>query len=1323
MGGGRDVELGFEELCARAAADLESIPGRHCQRFRPWLAPAVATPTAETSQALSPLRALWRSGLPSIVILLTLATSARAAPSAFLPGPLAGVASAPEAIVAADFNHDGKADFAVATRTNSVSILLGTGRGHFTAGPGSPLAAGQGPISIAAGDFNLDGNQDLAVANFTDGTVTILLGDGHGGFSPAPGSPVSVGAGVRSVVAGVIGSTVQVAAGGPFGVRLISEGPGGTFTAGGDISGSMDASALAAGYFNDNGAPDIAVLNGVSNTVSMLLGDGSGNFTAAGPPVSIGESGGGFLLGGESIAAGDFNADGRQDVAVGLQDGKLSVLLGDGHGGLTLTSGSPSPILTDGTAPISLAAADLNGNGADDLAVADYWQGGPNVIYNSVSVLLSNRAGSFTEAAGSPYRISGVSTGAATGDVNGDGHLDVVAGDGFSCHGDAVVPLISQGSGGGTPAGGAFAGDGCPLPPSSPFASCAGSGAGPNPFVQGIEITQGVQTNNFPDTSEGCGAAPGFTGLHPTAQYPRGNPFNSDGTVRYVQLVAGRKTVVRVYAGSSFGRPLTPIVARLHAWQNGRLVGSTNDAPNPQAPDNGPLSPQQKSGGPHWSERTDPTGAFQFTIPEAWTHGDLTLVAQINPPNAAPSLTECPGCEVDDVFSLTKIHFIPTRPVFIRAVGLTAKGESLPPPEDVFMGLRAVLPVADDGLRTPVGNYDGSLIGNANQVCDNGGITGTPGLLSEWGATQTFGGGLSVNRAVGIYSGDQRFPAGSPHPGVDCQGGATQPGVGWESGYTGSALPGYPYEVAAASRPLTSVTHELLHSLGLPHAGHKCYYGGDASQQGASWPLDDQGYLQGIGTDVMSFSPTSNVYDIKAPSDPNAGYGQQLFDFMSYCIWDRTPGLDPTDGSDSMYQKGMAAVRTWEQLTWISPRTWDALVDRLAVPGASTSSARAPSTPATTAAASTLHVAVVPGASAPTINVYPGALASTPAGAATSYVLQSTASNGQVLTTVPLKAVEVHTDFQPNEIVLEGQLPARGVGGLRVMSGGHVIAQRTRPAHVPRVHVLTPGGRTVAQCRGRACTLRVRWRTTSGVGAGLQAMVDISSDGGRSWRTFYLGPDLGSVTIPDRLLGYSRRARIRVRLNDGFDHTAAVSAAFYSVGSPPTVSILSPRPGERIAQDGSLYLSGQASDDAGRAIVGGLSWYLGRRLLGVGPSISVAGLPAGSSRITLVARDRRGRTGSASVAVRGLAERPQFVVLHLPARVSPRSRRLLLRVSSLTPARLTVTGRGVRRARADVSRRVVTVAVKVTPGKQPLKLVLELANGRLHTVSRFLIRR
>src|ERR1035438_28962 len=74
---------------------------------------------------------------------------------------------------------------------NTVSVFLGDGRGGFTNSPGSPFFVAGFPYSIAAGDFNGDGNPDLVVASSQSGTVTVLLGDGSGGFTV--GSPSNAG--------------------------------------------------------------------------------------------------------------------------------------------------------------------------------------------------------------------------------------------------------------------------------------------------------------------------------------------------------------------------------------------------------------------------------------------------------------------------------------------------------------------------------------------------------------------------------------------------------------------------------------------------------------------------------------------------------------------------------------------------------------------------------------------------------------------------------------------------------------------------------------------------------------------------------------------------------------------------------------------------------------------------------------------------------------------------------------------------------------------------------------------------------------------------
>ena len=93
-----------------------------------------------------------------------------------------------------DFNHDGHADLvATSDFDNTVIILLGHGDGTFTPASGSPMTVGNFPQTVKIGDFNNDGLQDLVVSNGKDNTLSILLGNGDGTFTAANGSPVPVG--------------------------------------------------------------------------------------------------------------------------------------------------------------------------------------------------------------------------------------------------------------------------------------------------------------------------------------------------------------------------------------------------------------------------------------------------------------------------------------------------------------------------------------------------------------------------------------------------------------------------------------------------------------------------------------------------------------------------------------------------------------------------------------------------------------------------------------------------------------------------------------------------------------------------------------------------------------------------------------------------------------------------------------------------------------------------------------------------------------------------------------------------------------------------
>ena len=1339
-----------------------------------------------------------RAWLAAAAVILLAAPAGAAAGTQFG----AGIASPalggdPGKLAVGDFNEDGSGDLAVATSypTAGVDVLLGNGHGGFT--KSGPLISGGAPDGIAVGDFNADGHQDLAVTDYNAGTVTVLLGDGRGHFTQA-GPPIQVGSHTSQIVAGFFnpGQPEGLAVLESGGIALLDGDGKGGFTA--DLNSPLTAVAspvaLAGDYLGGTGATDL-VAAGQDGTVTVLRNSGSGTFTPL-TPVPSGVPVGRATP--EAITTGDFNGDSLSDVAIGFSDGEVSVLLNTGMGVLSPAPGGAVKANPDGLQITSLAAGDVSGDGATDLVAADYWQGGPGLIYNSVAVLIGDGHGGLSPAPGSPYRTGGIVDAVATGRFIGNG-LQVAAADGNTCDGYVVDVLQNQGPNGPSPATGSLA-DGCRIYASAsgsslsatagvPFSGnvahiadseysagytatitwgdgatssgtvtaayppafdvsgahtyaregtytitakvtkTAGTGAGltmtatstiavgppgygacskgdeaGNIRIQGIEVTQGVQTNAFPDDQNGCGLAPGFTGLHPSAAYPSGSEWGADGTVRFVRLVDGRKTVVRVYAAAAPGhgaRP--PITARLYGYRNGALIASTPVDANPQAPDNGMQAPPLVSGPPTWAERTAATGVFVFTLPSAWTSGNLTLVVEINPSDAVPSVPECAGCGADDVFTLGPIHFTPVRPVFVRSPEVIVQGETIPPPGLVFHGLHSVLPVADGSLRTPTSHYDAVGVESAAEVCNGGDITAN--LLPQWASQQTYGSGASVNRAEAIYGGDQTT-SGSQS---DCQAGVTQPGVGWQGGYTAIPLPGNNvYAVSAANRGLTSVSHEFFHSLGLPHAGHNCFNGGEASQSGATWPPEDQGYLQGIGTDVFGFSAATDSYPTIAPPSPDAPIGQQVFDLMSYCIATRT-GTTPAN-----LQQQLADWHIWEQIVWISPRTWDALVDRLVLPGAH---ARDSSRAGTAGAAQhVLRVVALPG-SPPVLDAFPGPGTPSPSGSPSGYTLQATGAGGRVIVTVPMSAQTVHREFGPSGLILTAEVPSAGVTALSLTSGGHVIARRTRPASPPRVTLLLPGRRTAARCRPRACTLAVRWRTRGG-GSSRAASIDVSTDRGRTWHTVFFGPNRGAFQLPDAMIPASREARVRVRVTDGFDEARAVSATFVSEGSPPEVSILSPVPHQRIAADGSLYLSGTATDDAGRAIARSrLRWYLGSRLLGSGTSISPGGLPAGPERIRLVARDAQGRTTTASVVIGVLAERPQFLVLAVPATASPAARRVPLRVSTLAPATLTVTGgAGVTTRRVAVDRRVQAVVVTVRPGRTPLRLRLRLASGRLQTL-------
>ena len=152
-------------------------------------------------------------------------------------------------------------------------------------------------------------------------------------------------------------------------------------------------------------------------SITVLLGQGDGRFRRRHPgPVKLPE-------GPSEMVLGDLNGDGKLDLALANHDSYgVMLLFGDGEGGFALAPNSPI-VMKDGQHPHThgLDAGDLNGDGKLDLVTVN---SNPD---NDVSVALGDGRGGFTRAAGSPFAVGPSPYPGALGDLNGDGHLDIIA--------------------------------------------------------------------------------------------------------------------------------------------------------------------------------------------------------------------------------------------------------------------------------------------------------------------------------------------------------------------------------------------------------------------------------------------------------------------------------------------------------------------------------------------------------------------------------------------------------------------------------------------------------------------------------------------------------------------------------------------------------------------------------------------------------------------------------------------------------------------------------------------------------------------------------
>ncbi len=406
-------------------------------------------------------------------------------------------------VQSADINNDKKPDIVTSGGSccfgTALTVLLGDGHGGFYAPLFQPSLGGiQSRFTLS--DLNKDGKVDIAaIGAYTPSSILVALGNGDGTFaaSNSYGVPSQYGSGLSIVSADLQGDglpdlllvTSSYLSNSLLTFLNVGKGVFGPSNA---YPVPLNSIYVGAGNFNSDTYPDVVVsANGQGSVASLLFNNGHGGLMDGELVTSVQSA--------AYLVTGDFNGDGKPDLAAVNQGTGLSILLNNGNNKNLFT---PLPNLPYYSGP--LVAADFNNDGREDL-----------VILNSVSgeTLLGNGDGSFLFVPSSFSTGSGYPSSAIAADVNGDGKLDLITN----------APSVNLGNGDGT----------FQAPSSVPYYCYGGGAVAVADFNNDgkLDVATGCQgyVTVFPGNGDGSLNFPSYQGYAPGLLSLTAGDFNHDG--------------------------------------------------------------------------------------------------------------------------------------------------------------------------------------------------------------------------------------------------------------------------------------------------------------------------------------------------------------------------------------------------------------------------------------------------------------------------------------------------------------------------------------------------------------------------------------------------------------------------------------------------------------------------------------------------------------------------------------------------------------------------------------------------------------------------